>query len=503
MKHAAFALALLLSACGSRAGLSPSDEGSDRGEPSARVPFPSIAEVTAIPAHELLQPVRPREREYGDDSDQCELAVPSLDAALARVQADVLAQPAEDRPFLRYVSAAFALSTYCRMDTAINAVADALPLLLNSLSLSESVASAQLVPGDEALFRIDLRQMGWDRSIQSDGLEHADGWEALSANAQAVALRGPEADALQDLIGTRTPLLHAHEFARSALTASVYYALLDAPESLVELRRTLGIPPDLDAEPNAYWRAIVTRSTVSRQDRVLLRYRAPADGPLFWHTLERLPDTALTNALVDPLAREGDESSVMYTLPNGLLAYYLAGPDGARLDESRVLLDTAQSDFVPRTAPSCMRCHSDGGVMPARDQLRSYAATDPNGRFSARELALLAEVYPPQEELDALIEADRLRVGDAQGRVGVRGPSVAGLLDELVRTHDRDVAPALAAAELFVSPADLERRRAELPGPLRVLVSLGSLDRRSFDDTYREALCAMSRAARNQPIDCP
>jgi hypothetical protein len=501
MKHgsAALALGLLLSACGSRTGLSSPGESS-MPEPSARVTFPSIEETATVPEPAPAPGLRPREDGLGDDAE-CELAAPSVDAVLGRIQADALALPAEDRAFQRYVSAAFSIPSYCRIDSAANAVADALPLLLNSLSLTQIAAGAEPLGGDEALLRIDLREMGWDRPIRVGTREHSDGWEALTASAaQAVAWRGPEADAIFEMLGTRTPLLHAHDLATAALGASLYYGLLDAPQTLDELRSALGIPPELHEEPNAYWRAVTTRSRISRQDRTLLRYRGPVDAPLFWHTLDRGPDATTGSALVDPLARDGDESSAMYTLPNGMPAYFLAAADGSRLDESRVLIDTEQGDFVPRTAPSCMRCHSETGVLPVTDELRPYAATDPNGRFSASERALLAEVYPSQDDLDALLEADRRRVEDARARLGVPGPG--GPLDELVQMQGRDLAPALAAAELFVSPAELERRRGELSGPLRVLASVGSLSRQSFNEEYHAALCALSSEARNQPADC-
>jgi serine/threonine-protein kinase len=510
VKHGAVTLVLVhsLAACGSRAGLSALDAATDPGStgepPTGLVAFPSIEETVAVP--EPAQPPDLRPREDGRDPvrSECELSAPSLDTVLARIQADVLAQPAADRPFLRYVSAAFGLPSYCRMDSAVNVVADALPLLLNSLSLTENAASATPLDGEEGLLRIDLREMGWNRPLRIGEREHADGWEALSANAaQSVALRGPEADALWEELGTRTPLLHAHDLARAALGAGVYYALLDAPQTLDELRSSIGIPPELEGEPSAYWRAITTESFISRQDRVLLRYRGKVGSPLFWRTLEQRPDAASGSAFVDPLAREADESAVMYTLPNGLPAYFLADAAGRRLDESRVLLDTSEDDFVPRTAPSCVRCHSDGGVLPVVDELRPYAATDPNGRFGPRELALLAEVYPSQKDLDALIGADRRRVRDARARLGVPGAGGEPPLDQLVLGYNLDLDPALAAAELFVSRAELERHRRELPGPVRVLTSLGSLGRRSFNETYREALCVLSREGRNEPVDCP
>ncbi|HEU4582595.1 MAG TPA: hypothetical protein VFS67_30270 [Polyangiaceae bacterium] len=499
-----FALPL---ACGSRAGLSALDPAPGPAPtaqaPSGLVTFPSIEETVAVP--EPAPPPDPRPRPDGfrknDFQRECELAAPRLDAVLARIQADVAAQPAADRPFSRYISAAFSLPSSCRLDTALNLSADALPLLLNSLSLTRNVARAQILSGDAALLRIDLREMGWNRPIQIAGQHYADGWEVLSANAaQALTLRGPEADALLEQLGTRTPLLQAHDLAQSALSASVYYALLDVPQTLAELRSAIGIPPELEQEPNAYWRAVTTESVVSRQDRVVLRYRGDAGSPLFWHTLDRGSDAASGGAFADPLARQADESSVVYTLPNGLPAYFLADAGGRRLDASRVLIDTAEDDFVPRTAPSCVRCHSDGGVLPVTDALRAYAATDPNGHFGQRDLALLAEVYPSQKDLDALIEADRQRVEDARARLGV--PRGNGGLDELVLPYTQDLQPAFAAAELFVSPAELQRRAPELPGPMRVLLSLGNLGRASFNESYLETLCVLAQGWRNQPTGC-
>jgi len=504
----ALCLALLPAACGSRAGVSALDTGTDTdpgsmGEPPAGlVAFPSIEETVAVPEPAPPPGARPRDDGFGSDlARECELAAPSLDDVLARIQADVMARPARERPFLRYVGAASSLPTYCRVDTAVNVVADAMPLLLNSLSRKRGAASAQPLEGGEALLRIDLRDMGWDRAIRINGRTHADGWEALSVHAaQSVALRGPEADALSEQLGTTTPLLLAHDFMRAALSAGVYYALLDAPETLGELRSALDIPAELDGEPNAYWRALTTRSRMSRQDRIVLRYRGPVEGPFFWRTLERLPNGAAGDAFVDPLARQGDESAVVYSLPNGLPAYFLADATGQRLDASRVLLDTNEDDFVPRTAPSCVRCHSGDGVIRVIDELRAYAATDPNGRFDAREIALLAEVYPRQKDLDALFEADHRRVADARARLGI--PQTGGSpLDEFVLTPD--LQPAHAAAELFVSPAELQRRRSELPGPLRVLTSTGNLGRQSFNETYLETLCILSRDWQNQPTPCP
>jgi hypothetical protein len=60
-----------------------------------------------------------------------------------------------------------------------------------------------------------------------------------------------------------------------------------------------------------------------------------------------------------------------------------------------------------------------------------------------------------------------------------------------------------AAAELFVSVAELETRSRELPGPLRLIASLGAVGRASYAGVHREALCVVSQSWRNRPTDCP
>jgi hypothetical protein len=505
---------LWLAACGSRAGLLGSDgtdptfpsAGGDVGGSSAHsVEFPSLAESSAV----LPPPAAPQARlatapPDAISGDECELVPPSLDALLARIEADVLAQPAPDRRFLRYVATGSLFAIYCDAGLALDATADALPLLLNSLSLSREPARAQLIERDPGLLRIDLRELSWNRPLSVAGHDYADGWEVLGASApQPLALRGVEADALFEQLGTRTAFLQAQHLVRAALSADAYYALLGAPQSIDELRAALGIPSDLDQEPNAYWRAMTTHSIVSRQDRLVLRYRGRVDGPLFWRTLERLPETAAGGAFLDPLTREGDESAAVYALPNGLPAYFLADGNGGRINESRVLLDTSEDDFVPRTAPSCVRCHSDGGVLPVTDELRPYAATDPNGRFDARQRALIAEVYPKQAALDALFQADARRFEDARVRAGVPRSNTSSPLQDLINLYSYDLRPDRVAAELFVSPSALRDRRRELPGALRVLLGIGNLDRASFNEVYHEAICTLSKDWRNQPLDCP
>lgn len=93
---------------------------------------------------------------------------------------------------------------------------------------------------------------------------------------------------------------------------------------------------------------------------------------------------------------------------------------------------------------------------------------------------------------------------DARARLGVpRANGVQEPLQELALGYSQDLLPGVAAAELFVSPTELERRRTELPARLRVLTGIGSLSRQSFSESYREAMCVLAREGRNKPLDCP
>lgn len=79
-----------------------------------------------------------------------------------------------------------------------------------------------------------------------------------------------------------------------------------------------------------------------------------------------------------------------------------------------------------------------------------------------------------------------------------------GAADSPLFWHTLDRRPETASKSAFVDPLARARlRRSELPGAVRVLTSLGSLGRPSFNDAYRDALCVLTREARNQPVACP
>ena len=116
----------------------------------------------------------------GTDPDRCE-PVPFLgvDDAYAALLADIAARPEPDRPFIRYVTLIDAPGGYAM---PIQLRRDALFTTINGTSLDPEIHLPVPIDAAELIYRLDIRDYDWDRSmdLDDDGSEdHPDGWRAL------------------------------------------------------------------------------------------------------------------------------------------------------------------------------------------------------------------------------------------------------------------------------------------------------------------------------------
>jgi len=105
------------------------------------------------------------------------------------------------------------------------------------------------------------------------------------------------------------------------------------------------------------------------------------------------------------LAFDHDGGEVIFSLPNGLQAYMLADGEGNRLDEpapADVVYDDQATSGTPAIVNglSCMHCHRQG-MIRFRDEIRESQAV---GGFA---LEKVQELYPPQKEMDRLLDQDQ------------------------------------------------------------------------------------------------
>jgi hypothetical protein len=433
----------------------------------------------------------------------------TLADTLAMVLTDVRAQPASSRPFLRYVSTGQFRPGPCDIDDfsesasrEVSRARMAVSKLVNGMSREPRAVVPEAVGPEGLLLRLDLRDYGWQRPVTLGGQTYGDAWQAVVAHAAiALELQGGAASELERELGTRAPVLLSSAFVATASRGELYYAVLRLPATLSELKRELGIDGDEDVERGPWARAAFMNSGTSTEPRGVARYRGAALGDgYFWQTFDFAPSASTETLYLEPLATRADGHQVMFSLPNGLPAYYTTDGDGSRLLESRFVVDPAQNNGAVRVASSCASCHNTG-IIAFTDVARGFVE-DNADLFQDSVVARVQETFPPEGEMEALQAADSQRVVAAAVLAGQPDgspdPVARTFLDyELGLTFDR------LAAELFLDRASLIERLPSLPEDIATAATSGVLERAVFEARYQEAACRLYGGAESSPVGCP
>jgi serine/threonine-protein kinase len=374
--------------------------------------------------------------------------------------------------------------------------------VVNGMSREPRAVVPEAVGPEGLLLRLDLRNYGWQRPITLEGQSYADAWQAVSARANiALELQGGVADELSNELGTRVPVLLSSAFVATATTGALYYAVLNLPATLVELKRELGIVADEDLERGPWVRAAFSNSGTSKEPRGVARYRGTdlGDG-YYWQTFDYAPSVRADLLYLEPLATRADGHQVLFSLPNGLPAYFTTDGDGARLLESRFVLDPAQNNGRVPVSSSCVSCHN-GGTITFTDGARPFVE-DNTDLFSEAVVARVREVFPSAREMQALLDADSQRMVEGAERAGqpkgAPDPVSRVALDyELGLTFDQ------VAAELFLDRASLIERLPSLPETIAAAATSGTLERSTFEALYLQAACTLYGSAESSPVGCP
>jgi hypothetical protein len=370
--------------------------------------------------------------------------------------------------------------------------------LANSLSITPRIARPETI-GDGLVLRIDIRDYGWDRSLQVAGTLHPDGWSAISAAAAlGVELTGPDADRLKALTETAIPFLFAHDFVTTAVSGDLYYGLLDLPPTLAALKRQLDARmAEAPTGGTSGYRAGFTTSAFSTNIRAVERRFSSGNQSLgYWQAFDFRDDERGSAVFSEPLSFEPDGTEVLFQLPNGLHGYYVANAAGRRLSEGYQSAVTSSN----RSAADCFGCHDDG-VLSFQDQVRSrFMASAGTGEFSEPYRESVLAVYPETGRLDGMRDSANERYAAALRQAGQEGVLTEPVREISADFMDASVVPELAAQELFVDPDELGGVFPELSqtqpaeGPRQ--------DRQSYLEQYWDSLCQLQRQARNPPLGC-
>ncbi|MGD9803272.1 MAG: DUF4384 domain-containing protein [Hyphomicrobiaceae bacterium] len=340
----------------------------------------------------------------------------------------------EDPKKLRFLSIAH-LHNGCIRSDALAAYRQAIVRLFNSLSWKAAPVAVPPVDPARTLFKINLDDLGWLP-------EH---WERIMrAGSSPLGLTAPLPTDVRQAFGTEIPVARADWFAKTVLSAPLYYEVLGLPGTGPEILKILQIAPTSGGNDSKVLRAVTAPSSFSVQPSLVERHQSRS-GPIWqayhWLAGEDAPEIDPDNipALAD-LSPPYHATRGMFTLPNGLPGFFVTGQRGDRLDAlpPTIANPTVSGHTQITGGLDCMTCHRRG---PA-----SIAALD-------------AGSPPPHARV---VTADRKAISDATRRIGI-DPDLT--LD--------GVAPIVALAEEYARPLDGARAAAELGIELSSLRDLG------------------------------
>jgi hypothetical protein len=500
---------ILLLACGADEASSASAEAAPaQPAPRDQPPAPTDDGSTDVdPGGPEPAPAQPTpERETPDQADIDEAPVPapepaarcngslSFDDLYAAIERDLSAED-DDAPFLRYVSLGHRYNQgICPEDLDDDRLAMA--RAINALSTEVGIVIPEAIDEDEIVYRIDLRDLGWDQPATVDGVAFDDKWEAIiAASPYAIELEGDDADAAKLAAQTTVPVLSSDALIDATVVGDLYYELIGMGANAFDLFAQLGIDfTDVDV------RAGMSRSRMSQQDTIIQRFEQGNVQGFYWSRFDIADANGGQSIFADPLGFQGDVISSLYTLPNGLLAFALFDAAGARIADTGVLVDQFQRDGRVRNSVSCSGCHASG-VNTVVDEVRTFVEAN-RFDFDADTFGDVDETFLPQPELDEVILGDRATYQATLERAGLLG-AAGDPVSAVYQRFDGGVSLAAAAGELGITPDDLGANLIALSNdgdPVLSVLATQSLRREQFDGAYLPTLCALLISSDNQPL---
>lgn len=409
------------------------------------------------------------------------------DQLFTSINSDLIRLDAADLPFTRYLSLADRAHVV-GCGAALDGERAAVNELVNSVSIDAGLSPLVPVDADRTLYRLDLRDFGWDRPIVVSGKRSRDAWEALIAESPyALQYIGDDADQTSLDTGTTVPVLFGDAFVAAAARVPLYYALLDIPANADDfLRDDLGIDLGSGETVRAGFAAAAQGGNAK-----FLAQRADIEvrSGVAWQISE------FGNLFNDPLGEANGEREIVFTLPNGLQGHLLADANGRVKGASDVLLDLAESDFRAQIATSFFRSRANG--VELEDQVRDFANANPRN-FSAADLAAIRAAYPGRRALQQILDADRTFFSTALHRLGLDIATAPEPVSQSFANFDADVDLATVAADLLVSTEELQQNLDLLDPVFSVLRAGGRMDRDDFNVLYRGAACIFTTILENQ-----
>jgi serine/threonine-protein kinase len=433
-----------------------------------------------------------------DCSDQNQLV--DNDQLYQDINSDLGRQDADDRVFLRYVSITNRFTAGTCAD-ALDKDRDGLTKMLNMLSIDPGIVSPEPVNADETLYRIDIRDLQWDRAISVEGIAFNDVWEAIAANnPYAVELVGDDADDAKEDTATAFPVQFADQMMDVAIIGNLYYAIINVDVALPLADFILNVL-DIDVAQNTLdeeqIRAGTTQSRISRQDRLVQRDDIGVRLGALWQSFD-FEDDANESIFEDPFGFTPGGTEAIFTLPNGMLGFIIADANDVIVEDSDILLDTNQNNFRAITSVSCSNCHATG-LIPVIDEVRDIAVANARDIGLDRdEVEQLQGIYVSPAEFARQVTEDSESFYQQALRRADLAVQGGDPVSSVFLRFDQDLTIKDVAGDLGVTPGELDDD-LDLLDPTLAVLKRNTLDRDDFTAVFVDSLCVMSTNLENQP----
>ncbi len=383
----------------------------------------------------------------------------------------------------------------CVPATEIKALTDAATRLINSLSTGAEPIALAAINDEKTVLQVNLASIGWD----------APRWERLAAIYPYGAASLVEAG-IETATGSKAAVIRGDWLADVATQAPLYYELLALPDRLQALQSSLQVDLIGDVASVRARRFGIKTSAIARGSRLGQRHAISTGA--YWTTLEYAPTPGRADPFDTPIgpgargSLKPDANLVMFNLPNGFNAFFIANTDGVRVNDlpQSVLRNEARPGHRIAAGLACMSCH-DNGPREATDELRPRLQQDTTLVRDIRDRLLT--LHGTAEEQQKLISDDAQRLKRAYAAAGIAPDlTIAGLppVEALAARYKRGVDATTAAGELGVDAAALGGLSEKSSGVARDLLDrlhTGVVPRAEFEARF--ALLVAALAGGNRP----
>ena len=406
-----------------------------------------------------------------------------------------------DRTFARYFTLTH-LYNAGETTEALLAYQRALSKLVNSLSWGRKVTNPRPIDPEETIFYIDLRDYEWEIGINRWTLIEAEYPYEIEFNAPTQTALHEKLTNLREVMDCEVPFVHVDWFLATASLPPLYHDILGLPETDRELetRLEVNVVENLrNAAGRRVWRAGFNDSGVSNHNRVVERHESRYGA--YWKSYDFAGSVGTQHIFTHPLSFTHDGGEIIFNLPNGLQAYYLADAGGNRLNEAPISIvrNPAASDPTVRNGLSCIGCHTEG-MKEFEDQVRGVVEQNANPPFD-KDRAL--QLYTDQATMNALVAEDTKRYRQALEETG----GVFGGIEPIQRFHEAfqrplDAAHAAAAVGLEIE-VFLEKIRGNtsLQNLGLLVLENGTMKRDTWTEQFNEVVSALDFPKRRTGVD--